>query len=56
MHVNPQDKPIFYKARTVPYALLSAIDDELDRLECEGILKVTHSAGAEAIPNGRRVN
>lgn len=42
-HVNPQDKPKFYKARTVPYALQSAIDNELDRLEHEGILEVTHS-------------
>ena len=50
LHVNPQDKPKFYKARTVPYALKSVIDDELDRLEREGILeKVTHSEWATRI-------
>ena len=50
LHVNPQDKPKFFKARTVPYALKGAIDDELDRLEREGILeKVTHSEWATPI-------
>ena len=50
LHVNPQEKPKFYKVRTVPYALQSAIDDELDRLEREGILeKVTHSEWATPI-------
>ena len=50
LHVNPQDKPKFYKARTVTYALKSVIDDELDRLEREGILeKVTHSEWATPI-------
>ena len=59
LHVNPQDKPKFYKARTVPYALQSAIDDELERLEREGILeKVTHSEWATPLvavpkPDGR---
>ena len=50
LHVNPQDKPKFYKTRTVPYALKSAIDDELDCLEREGILEeVTHSEWATPI-------
>ena len=50
LHVNPQDKTKFYKTRTVPYALKSAIDDELDCLEREGILEeVTHSEWATPI-------
>ena len=49
-------KPKFFKARTVPFALRTAIEEELDRLEREGI--VTHSDWATPIvavpkPDGR---
>ena len=41
LNVDPAVKP---KARTVPFALQNAIEDELDHLEREGIVqKVTHS-------------
>ena len=50
LHVNSEDQPKFYKPRTVPYALKSVIDDEIDRLERDGILeKVTHSEWATPI-------
>lgn len=59
LNVDPEACPKFFKARTVPYALKSAIEDELDRLEGEGIVeKVTHSEWATPIvavpkPDGR---
>ena len=59
LNVDPQANPKFYKARTVPYALKSAIEDELDRLEREEIIeRVTHSDWATPIvavpkPDGR---
>ena len=50
LHVNVENNPKFYKPRTVPYTLKNAIDDELSRLEREGILeKVTHSEWATPI-------
>jgi hypothetical protein len=43
LHMKEDEQPRFFKARTV-HALWEAIEDELDRLEHEGILeKVTHS-------------
>ena len=59
LDVKPGEKPKFFKPRTVPYAVRSAIEDEIDRLEREGILeKVTHSEWATPIvavpkPDGR---
>ena len=59
LHVNPEDPAKFFKAQSVPYALRSRIEEELDRLEREGILeKVTHSEWATPIvavpkPDGR---
>ena len=44
LHVKKNAEPKFCKARPVPFALRKAIEDELDRLEKEGILnKVDHS-------------
>ena len=40
----------FHKARPVPFAIKEAVGAELDRLECEGILKkVNHSIWAAPI-------
>ena len=33
IHVKPDTKPIFWKPRTVLFALREAVDKELDRLE-----------------------
>ena len=42
--VRKEVKPVFCKARSVPFALKDAISNELDRLERDGILhKVNHS-------------
>lgn len=53
------EKPKFFKSRSVPYAVKGAIEEELDRLEREGILeKVNYSEWATPIvavpkPDGR---
>ena len=59
LRVEPQDRPKFFKARPVTYALRLPIEEELDRLEREGIIdKVTHSEWATPVvavpkPDGR---
>ena len=50
LQVNPEAMPKFHKACPVPFAIKDAIGAELDRLECEGILKkVNHSTWAAPI-------
>ena len=39
LQVNPEATTKFHKARPVPFAIKEAVGAELDRLECEGILK-----------------
>ena len=43
LQVCPEALPKFYKPQTVPFAIKDAIGAELDRLESEGILEVSHS-------------
>ncbi|XP_056135313.1 uncharacterized protein K02A2.6-like, partial [Lampris incognitus] len=48
--VKPDIKPVFRKARPVPYALKDAVEKELDRLEKAGIIsKIDHSQWAAPI-------
>lgn len=39
IHVDPQAKPIFYKARMVPLALQQKVERKLEQLEKQGIIK-----------------
>jgi hypothetical protein len=42
--MKPDTKPVFIKPRRVPYALMDAVNNELDVLEKEGIIeKMDHS-------------
>ena len=54
LHVNPHSKPLFYKARTVPFALREKLEQQLERLEKQDItpsdlfrLGYTNCAGGE---------
>ena len=38
LYVDPDATPIFHKARPVPFALRGAVEDELTRLQTEGII------------------
>ena len=50
LQVDVKVQPQFYKPRTVPYALRSRVEEELVRLEREGILEpVTHSEWAAPV-------
>lgn len=58
LRLRPNARPIFIKARTVPYALREKADEELDTLEREGVItQISHSDwGAPLVivvkPNG----
>ena len=50
LHVRPDARPKFFKSRTVPFAIKGAIEQELDRLETNGVIrKVSHSEWAAPI-------
>ena len=39
IHIDPNAKPWFCKARSVPYALRTKVEEELDRLVAGGVLE-----------------
>ena len=50
IQLKPDSKPRFHKARPVPFDLKQAPEQELDRLEREGIVrKVKHSHWAAPV-------
>ncbi|GBO23176.1 hypothetical protein AVEN_250142-1 [Araneus ventricosus] len=50
LELKPEVKPIFCRVRTVPFALKGRVENEVDRLEKEGIIeKVEHSEWATSV-------
>ena len=50
MHLKGQSKPVCCRPRSVPFALKEGIEEELDRLEKEGIVhRVMHGEWATPI-------
>ena len=50
LHVKENAKPVFHRARPVPYALKAKVEAEIDRLEKQGIIsKVNYSEWASPI-------
>ena len=50
LHINPEVEPKFYKPRPLPHALRSKVEDELNRLETDGVIvPVQHSDWATPI-------
>ena len=39
LHLKENAKPVFQRARPVPYALRPAVEEELKRMESDGVLK-----------------
>ena len=50
LQVREDAQPIFLKARPVPYALKEKVEQELQRLEDEGIHKVDWAAPVVLVP------
>ena len=53
IHVDPQAPPRFFKARSVPYALRGKVEQELERLERDGIIQFSKWA-APIVPVVKR--
>ena len=45
LHLKESAMPVFKRARPVPYALRSAVEEELQRLEREGVLQLVEVSG-----------
>ena len=39
IHLDPEATPRFHKARSVPFALQAGVEEELERLQKQGIIE-----------------
>ena len=44
LYLKAGSVPNFFKLRSIPFAIRDAIGQQLDRLECDDVKKVFHSA------------
>jgi hypothetical protein len=44
LHIKETATPVFMKARTIPYAMREKVEQELNRLEKEGVLSKTNTS------------
>lgn len=57
IHLKPNTRPVYIKARSVPFAIRTAVEDELAELEANGIITKVHtSAWATPIVPVRKSN
>ena len=44
LHLHPRAKPVFFRPRSIPFAIKEAVEKELEHLEAEGIIEKVDSS------------